>query len=168
MLREELLVRMLDAHGDIILPAMFLPTAERFGMVEEIDLIVLELGIELVRQGRAVAINVSAHTLGDARYIPILERALTEGLEASHFNFELTETAAVANLADVQHFAARLREFGCSLCLDDFGTGFGPLTLTRVRKLGVDYAQGFHVGGPMPTSSRHSLVPVLSPVSSGG
>lgn len=222
VVREELLVRMLDPRGDLILPAMFLPTAERFGLIEEIDLIVLEQGIELVRQGRAVAINVSAHTLGDARYIPMLEAALTEGLTASHFNFELTETAAVANLADVQHFAARLRELGCSLSLDDFGTGFSPLvylkqihaqylkidtqfvrgigsspadeqvvraivsiarsfgqetvaegvedeaTLTRVRKLGVDHAQGFHVGRPMPTESRRELAPVLSPASSGG
>jgi diguanylate cyclase (GGDEF)-like protein/PAS domain S-box-containing protein len=221
VVREELLVRMLDTRGDIILPGMFLPTAERFGMVEEIDLMVLELAIELARRGRAVAINVSAHTLGDPRYIALLEAGLTDGLEPSHFNFELTETAAVANLADVQHFAARLRELGCSLSLDDFGTGFSPLvylkqihaqylkidiqfvrglehspadqqvvraivsiarsfgqetvaegvededTLARVRALGVDYAQGFHVGRPMPTEPRHERIPVLSPVSGG-
>jgi diguanylate cyclase (GGDEF)-like protein/PAS domain S-box-containing protein len=205
VVREELLVRMLDAHGDVIPPAAFLPTAERFGLIEEIDLVVLEHGIELARQGRAVAINVSARTLGDARYVPILEAALSEGLEPSRFNFELTETAAVTNLADLQRFAARLCELGCSLALDDFGTGFSPLlylkqihaqylkidtefirelsdsptdqrvvqaivsigrsfgqqtvaegvedeaTLRLVRELGVDFAQGFHIGRPAPT-----------------
>ena len=218
VVREELLVRMLDHDGDRIPPAAFLPTAERFGLIEEIDLVVLEKGIELVRQGRAVAINVSAHTLGDARYVPMLEAALAEGLEPPCFNFELTETAAVANLADVQHFASRLRELGCSLALDDFGTGFSPLvylkqihaqylkidtqfvrglgdspadqqvvraivsiahsfgqetvaegvedeaTLTRVRELGVDYAQGFHVGRPAPTEPTRASTRLLASV----
>ncbi len=218
IVREELLVRMLDAHGDRISPASFLPTAEHFGLINEIDLVVLEKGIELVRRGRAVAINVSAHTVGDVRYLAALEIALTGGLEPSRFNFELTETAAVANMADAQDFAARLRELGCSLSLDDFGTGFSPLvylkqidaqflkidiefirelgsspadqqvvraivsiarsfgqktvaegvedeaTLTLVRELGVDYAQGFHIGRPAPTEPARPSSPASAPV----
>ncbi|MGE0504578.1 MAG: putative bifunctional diguanylate cyclase/phosphodiesterase [Solirubrobacterales bacterium] len=202
VVREELLVRMLDEHGDRILPASFLPAAERFGLIQEIDLRVLGAAIERVRAGRAVAVNVSALSLTDPRYLATLEAAVAGGLDPANFNLEITETAAVANMADAQGFAHRIRELGCSLALDDFGTGFSSFTylkeipaqylkidiefvrglrrdpgnqrlvqaivsiarglgqktvaegiedeetLELVRALGVDYAQGFHIGRP--------------------
>jgi EAL domain-containing protein (putative c-di-GMP-specific phosphodiesterase class I) len=200
--REELLVRMVDADGDKIPPIVFLPTAERVGLIHEIDLVVLRRAIELVRTGRPVAVNVSTRSLTDQRFIGILEKAIEAGAEPGSFNFEITETAAVANMADAQEFANRIRELGCSLALDDFGTGFSSFiylkhvpaqflkidiefirdlerspadqqlvraivsiahglgqktvaegvenrgTLEMVRKLGVDYAQGFYIGRP--------------------
>jgi diguanylate cyclase (GGDEF)-like protein/PAS domain S-box-containing protein len=202
-IREELLVRMLDDHGDKILPASFLPPAERFGLIYEIDLLVLRQAIELARRGRTVAVNVSALSLTDPRYLRLLEEAIGSGLEPSLFNFEITETAAVANMGDAQDFARRIRDLGCSLSLDDFGTGFSSFTylkhipaqylkidiefihdlkrnpadrqlvraivaiaqglgqktvaegvedgetLELVREIGVDYAQGYHVGKPV-------------------
>lgn len=205
--REELLVRMVDANGDKIPPASFLPAAERFGLIHEIDLLVLSKAIELVKRGTPVAVNVSVRTLTDPRYLAALEQALAAGAAPAHFNFEITETAAVANMSDAQEFARRIRELGCSLSLDDFGTGFSSFTylkhipaqylkidiefireleknpadqrlvaaivsiahglgqmtvaegvedaetLATVRRLGVDYAQGFHLGGPEPTES---------------
>lgn len=203
--REELLVRMVDPDGDIIPPASFLPAAERFGLIPEIDLMVLGKAIELANGGTAVAVNVSARSLTDPRYLASLEKALASGLDPSSFNFEITETAAVANMADAQEFARRIRKLGCSLALDDFGTGFSSFTylkhiptqylkidiefirelernpsdqqlvqaivsiarglgqktvaegvedegtLALVRKLGVDYAQGYFVGRPAPS-----------------
>lgn len=203
--REELLVRMVDRHGDKIPPASFLPAAERFGLIHEIDLLVLTRAIELVKSGTSVAVNVSARTLTDPRYLAALERTLKAGADPARFDFEITETAAVANMNDAQEFARRIRELGCSLSLDDFGTGFSSFTylkhipaqylkidiefirelernpadqqlvqaivsiarglgqktvaegvedadtLATVRKLGVDYAQGFHLGRPKPT-----------------
>jgi diguanylate cyclase (GGDEF)-like protein/PAS domain S-box-containing protein len=202
--REELLVRMVDEHGDKIPPGTFLPAAERFGLINEIDLAVLEKAEPLAAGGIAVAINVSAHTLTDPRYLTQLERTLGTGIDPGLLTFEITETAAVANMADAQDFARRVQELGCSLALDDFGTGFSSFTylkhipaqylkidtefirelernpadqhlvaaivsiarglgqktvaegienaatLALVRKLGVDYAQGFHVGAPAP------------------
>jgi diguanylate cyclase (GGDEF)-like protein/PAS domain S-box-containing protein len=202
--REELLVRMVDPHGDKIPPASFLPAAERFGLIHEIDLMVLARAIVLVKGGTSVSANVSARTLTDPRYLAALERALEAGADPARFDFEITETAAVANMNDAQEFARRIRELGCSLSLDDFGTGFSSFTylkhipaqylkidiefirelernpadqqlvqaivsiarglgqktvaegvedadtLATVRKLGVDYAQGFHLGRPEP------------------
>lgn len=203
--REELLVRMVDPHGDTISPASFLPAAERFGLIHQIDLMVLTKAIELVKRGTPVSVNVSARTLTDPRYLTALEKALAAGAEPACFDFEITETAAVANMSDAQDFARRIRELGCSLSLDDFGTGFSSFTylkhipaqylkidiefireleknpadqrlvaaivsiahglgqktvaegvedadtLAAVRRLGVDFAQGFHLGGPEPT-----------------
>ncbi|HVD38712.1 MAG TPA: EAL domain-containing protein [Solirubrobacterales bacterium] len=202
--REELLVRMVDPHGDKIPPASFLPAAERFGLIHEIDLMVLTRAIQLVEEGASVAVNVSVRTLTDPRYLTALEAALADGANPGRFNFEITETAAVANMSDAQEFARRIRELGCSLSLDDFGTGFSSFTylkhipaqflkidiefireleknpadqqlvqaivaiahglgqktvaegvedeetLATVRRLGVDYAQGFHLGRPEP------------------
>jgi diguanylate cyclase (GGDEF)-like protein/PAS domain S-box-containing protein len=209
--REELLVRMVDPHGDRIPPASFLPAAERFGLIHEIDLMVLAKAIELVKGGTPVAVNVSVRTLTDPRYLAALEKTLAEGSDPACFDFEITETAAVANMSDAQEFARRIRELGCSLSLDDFGTGFSSFTylkhipaqylkidiefirelernpadqqlvqaivsiarglgqktvaegvedeetLATVRKLGVDYAQGFYLGRPEPT--RHDRPP---------
>ncbi len=208
--REELLVRMIDPHGDAIPPPAFLPYAERFGLIQEIDLLVLDRAVDLAKRGRAVAVNVSALTLADGRYLPRLEEALGGGLEPALFNFEITETAAVANMDDAQRFARRIRELGCSLALDDFGTGFSSFTylkhipaqflkidtefvhelklnpadqqlveaivaiarglgqktvaegvedeetMAMVRRLGVDYAQGFYMGRPSPPPQPES------------
>lgn len=56
---------------------------------------------------------------------------MASGLRPALFNFEITETAAVANMADAQAFAHRIRELGCSLSLDDFGTGFSSFTYLK-------------------------------------
>ncbi len=129
--REELLVRMLDPHGDKIPPAAFLPSAERFGLINEVDLVVLGKAVELVKGGRSVAANVSALTLTDPRYLETLREAIAAGADPSGLNFEITETAAVANMADAQEFARQIRELGCSLALDDFGTGFSSFTYLK-------------------------------------
>lgn len=129
--REELLVRMLDDHGDKIPPASFLPAAERFGLIHEIDLMVLGKAVELVKRGKSVSINVSARSLTDPRYLTTLRDAIQSGLDPTRFDFEITETAAVANMGDAQEFARRIRELGCSLSLDDFGTGFSSFTYLK-------------------------------------
>jgi diguanylate cyclase (GGDEF)-like protein/PAS domain S-box-containing protein len=129
--RIELLVRMLDEHGDVIPPIAFLPTAERFGLIAEIDLLVLDSAIDLVARGAAVATNVSTRTLTDPRYLDSLETAIAGGLPASNFDFEITETAAVANMSDAQDFARQVHKLGCTLSLDDFGTGFSSFAYLK-------------------------------------
>ncbi len=129
--REELLVRLLDERGDKIPPASFLPAAERFGLIQEIDLLVLDRAIELAGGGRAVAVNVSARTLSDGRYLGAFEKSIAAGLDPSLLNFEMTETAAVANMSEARAFAERIRELGSSVALDDFGTGFSSFVYLK-------------------------------------
>jgi diguanylate cyclase (GGDEF)-like protein/PAS domain S-box-containing protein len=145
-IREELLVRMIDPDGDAIPPASFMPAAERFGLIHEIDLLVLREAIRLARGGKALAVNVSARSLGDPRYIETLEEAIEGGLDPRLFNFEITETAAVANMADAQEFARRIRILGASLALDDFGTGFSSFTYLKeipaqILKIDVEFVR---------------------------
>ncbi|HZO06343.1 MAG TPA: EAL domain-containing protein [Solirubrobacterales bacterium] len=201
---EELLVRMVDASGRVVPPDSFLPTAERFGLIQQVDYFVVCEAIELAREGRAVAVNLSGRSLGDARIVARVEAAVRDGLDGRRLAFEITETSAVANMADARQFAARVRELGCTVALDDFGTGFSSFaylknipaqllkidmdfirelprsepdqhlvsaivavaeslglrtvaegvedaeTLAMVRELGIDYAQGHHLGRAQP------------------
>ncbi len=135
--RDELLVRMLDPGGDVIPPAAFLPTAERFGLVAEVDRLVLSKAIELAGRSRPISVNISGRSLSDARLIEDVRKAISDGLNPSWLGFEITETAAVANMGEAQRFARAVTELGCSLGLDDFGTGFS--SFAYLKHLPVQY-----------------------------
>lgn len=129
--RDELLVRMIDEAGETVPPGSFLSAAERFGLIQEVDLQVLEKALEQARLGRAVAANVSGRSLNDRRYIERLEAAILGGVDPSLLDFEITETAAIANMEDAEEFARSIRRLGCTLSLDDFGTGFSSFAYLK-------------------------------------
>jgi diguanylate cyclase (GGDEF)-like protein len=129
--REELLVRMLDADGEVIPPSSFLPTAERFGMISEIDRMVLARAIDLAGRSGAIAVNVSGASLSDPRLIADVRAAIDQGLNPGLLDFEITETAAISNMAQAKEFAEAVTGMGCGLGLDDFGTGFSSFSYLR-------------------------------------
>jgi PAS domain S-box-containing protein len=208
--REELLVRMLGQRGEVILPGSFLPAAEKYGQVWEIDQWVIGQAARLASRGRHVHANLSADSIGSLDLLPRIERALADaGADPANVVFELTETALMGNIDAGEAFARGLSDIGCSLALDDFGTGYGSFTylqrlqltylkidimfvrdlltnaanqhlvkaivniargfnqrtiaegvenretLDLLRDLGVDFAQGFHVGRPEAIVPRH-------------
>jgi diguanylate cyclase (GGDEF)-like protein len=128
----ELLVRMVGDGGEIIPPSSFLPTAEQFGLIREIDRWVLGQGIAFAAQGNAVSINLSARSLGDPGLPAVIAQLLDEtGAQPGHVTLEFTETAAVSSVEDARTFTRSLRELGCAAALDDFGTGFGTFLLLK-------------------------------------
>ncbi|MGZ4202800.1 MAG: EAL domain-containing protein, partial [Thermoleophilaceae bacterium] len=195
---------------ELILPGAFLYMAERFGMAAELDRWVVANAVALL--GGApdelrLEVNLSAESLGDADLPRFVEERLSDaGIDPARLIFEVTETAAISNLAQARAFVQRLTGLGCGFALDDFGAGFGsfyylkhlPLdylkidgefvrnlpssqidqvlvasvvqiarglgkqtiaefvgdadTVDLLRALGVDYAQGFHTGRPMPVA----------------
>lgn len=206
---HEVLVRMLADDGEVVPPDAFLPVAERFGLIASIDRFVVRRSVELMAYHRSLGrplrlnVNLSAHSLSDEEMPGEIERALTaENVEPGALTLEVTETAAIASIAEARAFAERLTRLGCHLALDDFGAGFGSFyylkhlpfdtvkidgefvrdlprsesdrllvaalvelahglgkrtvaefvedeeTLELVRKLGVDYGQGHHIGSP--------------------
>ncbi len=203
----EVLVRMLEPDGSVLSPAAFLPTAERFGLIAEIDCWVAERGIELATRRGTVTINISARSITDPALLPRITAALERsGADPAQVMFEVTETAAATATEELRSFGAAIERLGCSLAIDDFGTGFGSLTylkhlpvrylkidmefvrglrdsladraivesivtiaksldmltvaegvedaetLDDLRKMGVDYAQGYHLGRPAPVT----------------
>ncbi|HET8565799.1 MAG TPA: bifunctional diguanylate cyclase/phosphodiesterase [Solirubrobacterales bacterium] len=129
--REELLVRMLDEHGDVIPPSSFLPTAERLGMIVEIDRMVLEKAIELAGRSRPIAVNVSGASLCEPALIEDVRTAIADGLNPGWLDFEITETAAITNMGAARAFAQTVTAMGCGLGLDDFGTGFSSFAYLK-------------------------------------
>jgi diguanylate cyclase len=128
----ELLVRMLDENRALVPPSSFLPTAESFGLIGDIDRWVLARGVETAATGRCVHINLSGSSLGSADVLGTLESSLREtGADPGNVVIEVTETLAVANMAQARAFAHHVRRLGCSLALDDFGTGFGSFTYLK-------------------------------------
>jgi diguanylate cyclase (GGDEF)-like protein/PAS domain S-box-containing protein len=129
--QEELLVRMDDGQGGLIPPGAFIPAAERFGLIHEIDRWVVARGVELARAGRRVEVNLSAHSIGDRHITQIVAAGLESGASGENLIFEITETAAAANFREAQDFAERLSRLGCGFALDDFGTGFGSFSYLK-------------------------------------
>jgi len=127
----ELLLRLPGVEGrEPLTPNAFLYIAERFGLISAIDLWVVRKAIALIaaykRAGQRLALNVnlSGKSLGDPGLAGLIENALVEGgIDPACLVFEITETAAVANLQQARSFADRMHRCGCGLALDNFGTG---------------------------------------------
>jgi diguanylate cyclase (GGDEF)-like protein/PAS domain S-box-containing protein len=143
---HELLIRMLSEDGEIIAPGAFLPTAERFDLIVEIDRWVTEHALRMAIDGERVTINLAGPSIGDERVLSLVREALADGLNPSNVIFEITETAAVSNFEKAERFAQALNSIGCNLALDDFGTGFGSFIYlkhlnARYLKIDVEFVR---------------------------
>ena len=138
---EELLVRMIGRRrGEIILPGSFIPIAERFGMIGEIDRWVITQAIHFAARGHRVEVNLSAQSI---HYVlPLIERELRDsGADPANLVVEITETALMQDVHAGEIFAQGLADIGCGLSLDDFGTGFASFTYLKrlpLRSLKID------------------------------
>jgi EAL domain-containing protein (putative c-di-GMP-specific phosphodiesterase class I) len=128
----EALVRLADEpDGRLIAPASFLPAAERYGLIREIDRMVLEKVAALLGAARgehrpSIAMNVSALTITDRDMLAHIERGLTvAGGDPSRLVIEVTETASISDMGQATAFCAGVQALGCAIALDDFGAGFG-------------------------------------------
>jgi EAL domain-containing protein (putative c-di-GMP-specific phosphodiesterase class I) len=140
----ELLVRMVSREGEIVPPGAFLPVAERFDLVQDIDRWVVNRAIELLGERLRVGddvrfeVNLSAKSLGQADLPAQIARQLAaHDVDPSRLIFEVTETAAIGNLDRAKQFADRLGELGCGFALDDFGAGFA--SFYYLKHLPFDY-----------------------------
>ena len=135
---EELLLRMVGPSGNVILPGSFLPVAEKYGLIGEIDRWVVTEAVGLAATGRRVEVNLSAASVNTLDMLPFIERKLYEtGADPANIWFEITETALMHDIDAGASFIRRLVNLGCRFALDDFGTGFG--SLMYLKRLPVDY-----------------------------
>jgi diguanylate cyclase (GGDEF)-like protein/PAS domain S-box-containing protein len=203
--QHELLLRMVDVDGSVVAPGEFLPVAEQYSLIGEIDRWVIKQAAQLAGRGCPVEANISARSVGDPGVLEHIERCLQRSdVAPGMLVFEITETAIVEGEDAVRCFAERLHELGCRVALDDFGTGYGSLsdlkqvpvdilkldiefvrdlvsssasrhvvqavvalardfgvqtvaegvedaaTIELLARLGVDFAQGFHIARPEP------------------
>ncbi|GAB4267542.1 MAG: hypothetical protein Kow0065_18120 [Methylomicrobium sp.] len=204
----EVLVRMRDPLNPerLIMPGQFIPIAENSGQILDIDRWVLRHSIRLLSENPAMpslAVNISGRSFDDTQLPQFIRSKLEEyGVNAERLIVELTETEAVSDIRDAQRFIEAIRQTGCTVCLDDFGSGFSTFaylkyfevdilkidgmfirdlpnnyenqifvkamvgiakgmhktvlaefvedaeTLQMLRDLGIDLAQGYHLGRP--------------------
>ena len=141
----EILVRMRDRDGNIILPGQFIPAAERYGLMEDIDRWVLTNVVDYIARRElaglapvSYAVNLSGPTLGNESFRDfVLQELLRTGIDTKALNFEITETAAVGNFNRAVRFIETFRARGCEFYLDDFGSGMS--SFSYLKDLPVDY-----------------------------
>jgi EAL domain-containing protein (putative c-di-GMP-specific phosphodiesterase class I) len=127
---HEALLRLADApDGRLIAPGSFLPAAERYGLIREIDRMVIDKVTVLLGDERGkstVAVNLSALSVTDGGMLAHIERRLELcGVDPARLVIEITETAAISDMERAKAFCAGVQALGCAVALDDFGAGFG-------------------------------------------
>jgi len=139
--RYELLLRLREDDG-IVLPAKFIHIAERQGLIGDVDRWVVANAMSVIA-GHAdpeakFAVNLSGASMSDPALLGFIEQSIGEnGVDPARLIFEVTETAAIADIDAARAFVQRLHEVGCAVALDDFGSGFG--SFTYLKYLPIDY-----------------------------
>ena len=132
---------MVDRDGVMIAPGRFLPAAEQYGLIEEIDRWVLAQAVKLAARGLKVHFNISGKSLGSRKLLSDLVRALRDtGADPALLVCEITETALANDETVAEAFVRELTELGCEVILDDFGMGYGgfaylkrlPVTVLKI------------------------------------
>ena len=141
---HEILVRIRDENGGYILPGNFIELAESLGLIQEIDMRVVEKLLAYLRSsGQAnrklrYFVNLSRVSISDQHWIQRFMAMLREsGVNPNQLVFEITETAAMSEIDVTLTFIRRLKEMGCRFALDDFGAGFS--SFYYLKRFDVDY-----------------------------
>lgn len=214
----ELLLRLTDAQDNIIMPESFIPAAERYGLMPNVDRWVIHTALHDYNEafgeksGVHIAINLSGNSLNDDRLLSYIKSEINSSqINPQKICFEITETAAINNLTQANILINELKSLGCCFALDDFGSGLSSFTylkhlpvdylkidgsfvtdmaidtvdyamveainqighvmgigtiaecaeseevVEQLRKLGVDYAQGYAMGSPIPLDGMKSI-----------
>ena len=144
---QEFLLRARMDDGSIVTPATFIPAAERYGLMRDVDMWVIEHCFEIIRDvGKDTessvtylySINLSGQSVGDPEISNFIIGKLEEyGIDANQIMLEITETAAITNYQSAMEFIAQLSDIGCRFALDDFGAGLS--SFGYLKKMSVDF-----------------------------
>jgi diguanylate cyclase (GGDEF)-like protein/PAS domain S-box-containing protein len=168
----EILLRMKDEQGKIVRPDAFLPAAELYNLMSKIDSFVVEKTFRLLADNPGFckrvdfcSINLSGQSLAESSFLTFVITQLDEsGIEGNKICFEVTETAAISNIAMAMKFISTLKELGCSFALDDFGSGLS--SFGYLKNLPVDYLKidGMFVKNIVDDPIDHAMVKSINEI----
>ncbi len=137
----EFLIRMKDIDGSLIMPGTFLPAAERYGLMPKLDRWVVKnvfkhlaqiFASNSAKDDSIYFVNLSGATLGDESFLSFVKKTLSSSnIPPQVICFEITETAAIANLNNALLFIQHVKSLGCKVALDDFGTGLSSFAYLK-------------------------------------
>jgi diguanylate cyclase (GGDEF)-like protein len=140
----ELLLRLRDLDGAMVAPGPLIESAQRYQLLPSIDRWVVQRALQMLApyrgmlgtRGLGMSINVSGQSIGDETFIEQLTQLLKDAnLPRNCISVELTEQAAITNLAGAKLMVGRLGTLGCRFVLDDFGTGANSLTYLKALQV---------------------------------
>ncbi|GAA3773127.1 hypothetical protein GCM10022225_70840 [Plantactinospora mayteni] len=154
--RQEILLRVVDDAGRAYSASTLLGDAERLDEILPIDRWVIDRTIELIARGSRTShyqVNLSGRSLGDPHLLERVQQRLQQyDVDPGQITFEITETARIGNLTEAHNFAYGIRQLGCQLALDDFGSGHVPFAF--LTYFPVDLVK---VGGEFIAGIEHSV-----------
>ncbi|WP_147282432.1 EAL domain-containing protein [Microvirga subterranea] len=163
--RYEILVRLVDKDGSLVLPSVFIPAAERYDLVGEIDRWVVWKALTVVGQADMpdrrirLHLNLSAASLGDPAFLTyVLDAIEGTGVPPEILVFEITETALVSNMTLATLAVGKLRDIGCQIALDDFGSGLSSFNYLRQFPVDMVKIDGSFVRSMTTSNVDHHIV----------
>jgi EAL domain-containing protein (putative c-di-GMP-specific phosphodiesterase class I) len=167
----ELLVRLRDDDGELILPGEFIPAAERYNIVSAIDRWVLEHAVARLREHLAaglepplLAVNLSGNSVCERSFLEHVLAQVEDPMIGRHLCFEINETAAITSLSQAVIFMQEVKKRGCRFSLDDFGTGMS--SFHYLKSLPVDFLKidGQFIGSLATDPVNRSMVEAITKV----
>ena len=169
--RFELLLRMRERDGGIVEPALFIPAAERFGLMVDLDRWVIQTvlggygGRLKAIDGVQVCVNLSGDSLNDPKFLPFfLDTLARSELPASAVTMEITETALINNLSNAGTIIETIRAAGCKVALDDFGIGLSSFSYLRNFKVDFIKIEGSFVRNALDSAVDLAIVKSINNV----
>lgn len=168
----EILLRLVDGSGQVLPPGSFIPAAERFGMIGAIDRWVFKEACAsydtcfAATPEARMAINLSGSSITDDTMLGYVQAQLAEHKVPPHrICIEITETAAITNLAQAKRFMTALKMQGCRFALDDVGSGLS--SFNQLKNLPLDYVKiaGSFVRDMVRNEIDHAMVAAINDVS---
>jgi len=157
--RYEALVRMRAEDGELLLPDLFIPAAERFGRMSEVDLWVTEEALKAMQLAPSelyLGVNLSGQTLSNPVNVKQFGDLLARYSDVvRNLCFEITESAALSDFTQAIRFIEQMRQWGCRFALDDYGSG--ACSFSYLRNLPVDVLK---IDGELILAMRNDAVAV--------